>query len=435
MSSAYAIAAVTATLRHRIQSMVVAENLSTAAGSVSVSALPPDRILVPNQPEPTQINLFLHQVTPNLGWRNANLPSRNPAGAVTDSPPLALDLHYLVTAYGQPTFIAEILLGHAMRVLHEDAILTREHVRRALSPTPPDPSLPDGVRNSRLADQVELIKIVPEVVNTEEMSRLWSALQAHYRPTAAYQVSVVLIDPTPRPRPALPVLRRAMFAEELRLPVLERVEVDGGPGAAITVRSRLRLTGQSLRGATTTVAIGELVHAPAAAELGDTAIVIDLAALPVKPRAGILAVQVRHRTMMGDPPVLHDGAVSNAVPIALRPQVGTAVAVDSTRTIEGVPHATGRVTLTLTPPVTRTQQVRLLLNETNVPAGRAPRAYTIPMTPGNGVIAPATEATAVAVPFRDVARGDYLVRGEVDGAASQLGVDGNGSFDSPMETI
>lgn len=435
MSTAYAIAAVTATLRHRIQSMVVAENLSAATGSVTVSALPPDRILVPNQPEPTQLNLFLHQVTPNLGWRNANLPSRSPGGAVTDSPPLALDLHYLVTAYGQPTFVAEILLGHAMRVLHEDAILTREHVRRALSPTPPDPSLPDGVRNSQLADQVELIKVVPEVVNTEEMSRLWSALQAHYRPTAAYQVSVVLIDPATRPRPALPVLRRAMFAEELRVPVLERVEVDGSPGAPITVQSRLRLAGQALRGSTTAVAIGDVLHVPAAADLGDQAITVDLAALPVKPRAGILAVQVRHRTMMGEPPVAHDGAVSNAVPIALRPLIATAVQIDSTRTIDGVPHATGRVTLTLTPPVTRTQQVRLLLNETNVPAGRAPRAYTIPMTPGNGVTAPATETAAVAVPFRDVARGDYLVRAEVDGASSQLGVDGSGRFASPMETI
>jgi hypothetical protein len=45
-------------------------------------------------------------------------------------------------------------------------------------------------------------------MGSEEMSRLWSALQAHYRPTAAFQVSVVLIQSQ---RPAispLPVLTR-----------------------------------------------------------------------------------------------------------------------------------------------------------------------------------------------------------------------------------
>ena len=40
------------------------------------------------------------------------------------------------------------------------------------------------------------------------MSRLWSAIQAHYRPTAAYVVSVVLIEARKPSRTPLPVLAR-----------------------------------------------------------------------------------------------------------------------------------------------------------------------------------------------------------------------------------
>jgi hypothetical protein len=45
-------------------------------------------------------------------------------------------------------------------------------------------------------------------MDTEEMSRLWSAMQAHYRPTAGYLVSVVLIQARKPSRNALPVLSR-----------------------------------------------------------------------------------------------------------------------------------------------------------------------------------------------------------------------------------
>jgi len=59
-----------------------------------------------------------------------------------------------------------------------------------------------------LADQLELIKITPVSMSTEEMSKLWSAMQAHYRPSAAYSISVVLIEAEKPARSPLPVLTR-----------------------------------------------------------------------------------------------------------------------------------------------------------------------------------------------------------------------------------
>ena len=47
---------------------------------------------------------------------------------------------------------------------------------------------------STLADSVASIQIVPEFPSVEDLSRLWSALQARFRPSATYKVSAVLID-------------------------------------------------------------------------------------------------------------------------------------------------------------------------------------------------------------------------------------------------
>lgn len=210
MSSAFAIAAVTAVLKDLLNDGLADHDLSSA-GSVAVTALPPDRIVTGNS-EPSQINLFLYLVTPNIGWRNFDLPSRDRDGARLTNPPLALDLHYLVTTYGAKEFHAEALLGYAMQLLHENPILTRQMINQTLKPRlPSDVTIPPELKmlsTSDLAEQVESIKICPQTLTTEEISRLWTATQSHYRPTAAYQISVVLIQETKTVRSALPVLKQ-----------------------------------------------------------------------------------------------------------------------------------------------------------------------------------------------------------------------------------
>lgn len=214
MSTALAIAGVTAVLRDMLNDGLINHNIiGTLGTTVTVTALPPDRVPPPNGTENTQINLFMHQVTPNLGWRNERLPSRDASGSQRlSNPPLALDLHYFVSAYGSEDLHAEILLGYAMQLFHENAVLSRSAINTALSPSPNvGIALPPALRalsECGLADQVEHIRVTPSNMNTEEMSRWWSALQTHYRPTAAYQVSVVLIESTRAARSPLPVLSR-----------------------------------------------------------------------------------------------------------------------------------------------------------------------------------------------------------------------------------
>jgi hypothetical protein len=213
MSNALAIASVTAVLKDLLDNAVIDHSLSTVVGDrVTITALPPDRIRADGN-EIVQLNLFLYNVVLNQGWRNVGLPSRNDVGQRLTNPPLAIDLYYLLSAYGREDFDGEILLGYAMQTLHEMPVLTRDAIHKALEPVSPvdGSSLPEGMKDlsaSDLAEQVEMIKITPHTISTEELSKLWSAFQANYRPSVAYHVSVVLIESKYQTRSPLPVLSR-----------------------------------------------------------------------------------------------------------------------------------------------------------------------------------------------------------------------------------
>lgn len=210
MSSPLAIGAVSAVLRNLLDNGMI--DVGSPIGTVTVTAVAPDTIDLDDSSATPSINLFLYRVSPNLGWVNEGLPSRNANGSRLTNPPLALDLHYLVTAYGDSAFEAEILIGYAMHLLHERPVLDRPAVRRALNPSPLSGSiLPpafQALTAADLAEQVETVKITPEPVDTEEMSRLWSAIQSHYRPSVAYVASVVLIEARQPASTGLPVLSR-----------------------------------------------------------------------------------------------------------------------------------------------------------------------------------------------------------------------------------
>ena len=208
MSSGLAIAGVSVLLKRLLYDGLI-EMASLLGGQPKVSIGPPDRVMTNDDNDPTQLNLFLYQVSSNQGWRNQELPSRDVSGRQRlSNPPLGIDLHYLISAYGAAELHAEILLGCAMQCLHQTPVLSRASIRDALASISLDGNARDVLTAARLETQVEQLKITPEFLSNEEMSKIWTALQTHSRPTAAYQVSVVLIQAEDPVRAPLPVLTR-----------------------------------------------------------------------------------------------------------------------------------------------------------------------------------------------------------------------------------
>ena len=417
MSSPLAIAAVSAVLRNLLDDGIVAA--SAAVGSVKVTAVAPDRVKLDEADVPPSLNLFLHRVSPNPGWRNAGLPSRAANGARLSNPPLALDLHYLLTAYGTTDFQAEILLGYAMHVLHERPVLDRASIRVALNPSPLGPSiLPpafQALAASDLADQVETVTVTQEPMDSEEMSRLWSASQSHYRPSAAYVVSVVLIEATKPSRTPLPVLsrgpvdpatgrERGIVSEPSLVPpfpTVERVVPPGGEPAA-RLGETVRLAGHHLDGTSVTVSFSHrLLAAPHIRTVGTNA---DPGGIDVAIPSGATAAQnwpagvyTVSATLVR--PGEASPRESNVAAMLLAPEPvlpPTSVVRDA---------ATRRVTVTLdVRPVVRPEQpARLTLDGATVDAG----ARTTPLA-------------TLTFAFGDVPAGARWIRLTVDGVESLL---------------
>jgi Pvc16 N-terminal domain len=273
MSSPLAIAAVSAVLRNLLDDGLV--DVGAAVGAVKVTAVAPDTPALVDPNAGPGLNLFLHRVSPNQGWRNVALPSHTASGSRQTNPPLGLDLHYLLTAYGTSDFQAEILLGYAMSLLHERPVLDRASIRTALDPSPRGPSiLPpafQALAASDLADQLESVTVTWTPMDTEEMTRLWSAIQTHYRPTVAYAVSVVLIESTRPARSPLPVLRRAAFVQPDLGPPLPTILAVRPPGEQPAVRlgETLGIEGAHLDGSSVVVSFAHpLLDAPRTIAVG-----------------------------------------------------------------------------------------------------------------------------------------------------------------------
>lgn len=238
MSNQLAIAAVTLTLSHILGKDV----------DWKVTTKSPDQAA--RDASGARINLFLYHTAPNASWRNMDIPGRTRPGE-QGQPPLALNLYYLLTAYGQDDDLKDQkMLGHAMRLLHDHPVLQAKDIQEATSRS-------RDLNTSDLDEQIEKVRIVPDVLNIEDMSRLWTTFQTQYRVSAAYQASVVLIESTRPKRIPLPVLRRGPADQGVRTmvglgAVLDGTEYRARPEdpnlPAATVGSTITVTGTGIPG-------------------------------------------------------------------------------------------------------------------------------------------------------------------------------------------
>ena len=155
--------------------------------------------------EDPRINLFLYRIEENGHLKNQEIPGHGHPGDF-GSPPLSLDLYYIITAYGSTRdgdfvdeTLAQFLLGSAMHVLHEYPIIDER-----LKEINDSDQLP--ILHPSLRGQFERVKLYLEPLSLEDLSKVWTALTLPYRLSAAYKVSVVQIESLRRKHLALPVL-------------------------------------------------------------------------------------------------------------------------------------------------------------------------------------------------------------------------------------
>lgn len=431
MSTALAIAATTRVLGALIDQNIQNANVSAALGPPPyLTTLAPDQLEASGD-EAAQLSLFLYHVTYNQGWREVCLPSRDSSGTRIDRPPLALDLHYLLVAYGQTDYVPQMLLGLGMQALHETPFLGRNEITAVFTPPPPLSTVDTALSTAELAAQVEMIKVTPEPLTTEDLSKLWTAFGGKFRPSAGYEATVVLIESTAPIQTALQVTHRpkplvVQFAEPTITGVTPQFVQWTSPPRELT------LIGTNLTATGSVVLFTNDAAAPQTPQPVGTGSSQATVTVPTLLPAGMNTLQIVQQAAIGAAPpktILQ----SNAALFYLQPVIQqdpnppndyviTVGPVDNTKTPPVTP-----ITVQLDPAVNPGQQVQLLLNQLNPPAGAAPLAFTFDADPAQSGNSMTFSTTGVA--------GTYLVRVRVDGAASVLQTDATGAFSEPTVTL
>jgi hypothetical protein len=421
MSNPLAIATVTAALHVVLYRALPASGVAGA----SVANLRPDAA---NLPLPG-INIFLFQVTPNAALRNANLPTRRGDGSLQRRPQAALDLHYLLTFYGDDAaFEPQRLLGAAVRQLHAFPVLGPDVIAQAVSQFP-------VLAGSDLARQIDVVRVTPAGLSLEELSKFWVIFpDVDYALSAVYVAGVVLIetDDAP-PGSAPPVLRPVVTAVPFSLASIDAVEpqpveLAPSPPTPITLVGSHLDPADEVTFTTPGKAVPLTGTVQSAAD--DTRMTV---LLPPGLRPGVNTVRLTHlaptpaSASAAPPRVLSQ---SNAAPFVLRPTVLSLA--------WGSPP--GAITAVLSPPVGPRQQVVLVLNQVSAPAswsaplGAAPPAFALPAAAHHAETDTFVFDTT-NFPGGVVPPGTYLARVRVDEAESRLDTDASGRFSGPLVII
>lgn len=324
MSNALAVATVTTAI-----AQIVRAAAQSAVSGADVLTERPDTTAL-TQP---RIRLFLYHVLPNAALRNNDLPTRTAEGTAKQRPAAAIDLHYMLAFYGSETALEpQRMLGAVVRDLHARPVLTRDMIVNAIASQA-------FLANSNLADAIEQVKIAPQALDMEELSKLWSTFyQTPYALTLGYQASVLLIESDDPAEGPLPVLRRGAQDRGIEtllgaFPILDSIHIgeilddssrlrlpsypSARMGAILTVRGR-NLSGDTVKLRFSHPRLVTPIEATiAAADRSDTSIRISIPTGPAADAAwpaGLYAVTLVATTASGD-------RTSNALPLALAPQI------------------------------------------------------------------------------------------------------------------
>jgi hypothetical protein len=395
VSSLKAIGAVTHTLKSILDESV--SDVSIDSLGVDVFTEPLDRLESNLTDNDNALNLFLYMVKENVGWRTQDMTSRNNSGQRISNPYLALDLFYVMSAHGSEKVNADLMLGYGMVAFHDNVVIGRDFIANKLAG---EAILAD----SNLSDQIEQIKITPEYLNTEEISKLWTMFGAKYRLSTYYRVSVALLRKERSVRQALPVLKSKIYVKPIKIPFIQDLVAEDRPGSDYSSNriflegDSIIITGNSLEGDVTKVQFdGKLAIGTAVEQ--DSKITIPI---PTSLSAGIHSVQIVHEMLLGEPEMPHTGVTSNLTAFVLSP------------VLENLSLVGGDLTADVHPGIEEDSNYTLFLNEIDFDTStRNANEYSFENR---------SEANlnAITINMGDVESGTYLVRIRVNNATSPI---------------
>lgn len=319
MSTYTAIGAVGLSLQR-----LLSDRLDQPVGTVVTVGNPPDE---PDAEAPV-VNLFLYRVSLNGALSNMPARNRGERGAY-GHPPLPLNLYYLLNTYGTTTaagsdtlqdeIVAHDLLGSAMRILNDYPILT------------PEIETSHGVQvlDADLLDADEAVKVTLDPLSLEDLSKVWTALNRPFRPSAAYEVSLVQIDSklrTPNVLPVGPIGDRSgpkVHVIAGMSPVIEDLHAAQRTAAQVRAGETLVLEGSGFAGDETLASIDGLDDVAQVTSVQDDRMTVFVKDDP-RLQPGIHTLRVSHGMMIGQPLQRRATFVSNTVAFALVPRVDSA---------------------------------------------------------------------------------------------------------------
>lgn len=419
MSNHLAIATVTATLQRLLQS-VIQQDIEGARATT----LPPAGIST-GAPE-VGVNIFLYHVTSNPSLANFDsTPNRIKGNPLNRQ--VALDLYYMMSCYGNDAELQpQRVLGSVVSTFVDKRILTPELIRSTCN----DSTFPFLV-DADLADQIQQINIVPVDISLEDLSKAWSVFyQVPYVLSIAYRACLVIVEGRENFQRALPV-RDASPAGLVPFPAspyIEQVLAQGSRFEPIVLGSVIIVRGRNLQSQTVEIHVGDLIVKPTS--VIDREIIFSLANISFPQiQAGVQSLQVIHR-IDSTSPLITNAIASNVMPFVLCPTI-VSVSVTQLEEVEDNLRS-AVVVLQLDVLVREKQKVVLSLNEWAV---NSPAIYMFdrPPLPHN--------SSTIEIPIKNVKAAEYLVRIQIDGAESKLGVDDDPDsstynwYNSPKITI
>ncbi len=404
MSSPKAIGATTHILKRILEECVSDASISSLAAKVSTDPL--DKVETNISATDNLLNLYLYLVKENSGWRNMDLASRDHSGNRVSNPFLALDLYYVLSAHGAEKLNGDLILGYGMIALHDNPIIGREFIATELAK-----NSAKILKDSDLSNQIEQIKITPEIIDSEEISRLWTMFGAKHRQSAYYKVSVVLMKKEKTFKEALPVKEPLVYVNPIKQPAITNMSAEVSQRAIpnysndkiFMAGDNLLLEGVDLKGEKTKISLNGTKGIDATV-LSNNELKITL---PVDLKSGVQTVQVTHELMLGKPPQPHEGINSNLSAIVLSP-------VLTNQSFTG-----GKIKAKVKPAIPPESSYVIILNRLLVIPADTPKDYSFTFKNKKKVANNFVETEDIDEAIT-IEKGNYLVRIRINNATSPL---------------